>query len=288
MAFGINGHDLPLIRSYKQAKSRYDSITPIRGSNNVRPIGDRRKQHQRIEEAKRNGNGAAGMACVLYHTQCVTYYEDGTIHLQHGGYISQSTCKFIYRIAPVSDVRMDKQRDCLVVSVAGGEYKCGRDGLWLRYNEQTTGYEPFDYEPFKVTTVNRKAMREVKQQYAAFMQYAVGLGKLTQWEKPEFEGHRWSGDSEEMLDAMRGDDMDEWARAFQRLLRAAGVVKQQYDYGARMWSTTWHCDQKRVEALLARYIKKVHASEVLVREALPLGVHKKDPNHNYVRYMREV
>ena len=122
MGFGINGNDLPLIRSYGRAKEQYDAITPIRGTNNVRPLGDRRKHHQRIEVAKRNGAGAAGLACVLYNTACVTYYEDGTMHLAHDGHVTQSTCAFIERIAPVSGVRMDKQRDCLVVRVAGGEY----------------------------------------------------------------------------------------------------------------------------------------------------------------------
>jgi hypothetical protein len=32
-------------------------------------------------------------------------------------------------------------------------------------------------------------------------------------------------------------------------------------------------------------VKKAHAAQVLVREALPLGEHKKDPNHKYHREM---
>lgn len=286
MGFGINGNDLHLIRSYERAKQTYDSITPIRGTNNVRPIGDRRKHHQRIEIAKRNGAGAAGLACVLYSTACVTYYEDGTIHLAHGGYISQSTCKFIDRIAPVTAVRMDKQRDCLVVRVAGGEYKCGKDGLWLKQNE--TGYVPVDPVPFKITLVDRVAMREVKKQYAAFMQYAVGLGKLTQWDKPEINGgHLWSV-SEEMLYTMRGDDIEQWAWAYPRLLLQAGVNQQNFNYQAGYWEYKWLCDKKRLDALLTDMVKRAHGTDVLVREELPLGVHKKDPNHKYVRYIREV
>lgn len=288
MGFAINGYDLPFIRTYEQAKRMYDNIKPIRGSNNVRPLGDRRKQHQRIEEARRNGTGAAGIACVLYHTQCVTYYEDGTIHLAHGGYITQSTCKFIDRIAPVTSVRMDTQRGCLVVRVAGGEYKCGNDGLWLRYNPESTSYVPVDPVPFEVTLVNRTAMREMKKQYAAFMQYAVGLGKLTQWDKPDWDGHRWSGSSEEMLDTIRGDDIEQWAWAYPRLLLQAGSSQQSFDYQARQWEYKWVCNKQRFDTHLTHMVKKVHAKDVLVREALPLGEHKKDPNHKYVQYMREV
>jgi len=280
MGFGINGNDLPLLRSYARAKQAYDNTTPIRGSNNVRPLGDRRKQHQRIEEAPRNAAGAAGLACVLYRTACVTYYEDGTIYLAHGGYISQSTCTFIDRIAPVTAVRMDKKRDCLVVRVAGGEYQCGDDGLWLRYNPESTSYVPVDPVPFKITLVNRAAMREVKKQYAAFMQYAVGLGKLTQWDRPEVEGHRWI-DSEDLLNCMRGEDIEQWAWAYPRLLLAAGYYKQRFDYQARQWEHEWVCDKKRLDAHLTHMVKQVRAKEVLVREALPLGQHKKDPNNDY-------
>ena len=282
MSFGINGNDLPFIRSYKRAKEQYDSTTPIRGSNNVRPLGDRRKHHQqRIEEAPRNGAGAAGMACVLYRTACVTYYEDGTIYLAHGGYISQSTCRFIDRIAPVSEVRMDKKRDCLVVRVAGGEYQCGNDGLWLRYNPESTSYAPVDPVPFKITLVNRAAMREVKKQYAAFMQYAVGLGKLTQWDKPEGEGVPVN--AAELLEYMASDDMDQWAMAYRKLMWEAGSNQQNFNYQARQWEYRWVCNKKRLDAHLTHRVKKAHASEVLVSETLPLGEHKKDPNNDYRR-----
>jgi len=286
MGFGINGNDLPLLRNYGRAKQVYDAITPIRGTSNLRPLGDRRKQHQRIEVAPRNGAGAAGIACVLYRTACVTYYEDGTMHLAHDGYISQNTCRFIDRITPVSGVRMDKQRGCLVVRIAGGEYKCGKDGLWLKYDAGVdTGvaqWIPVDPEPFKVTLVNRAAMREVKKQYAAFMQYAVGLGKLTQWDRPEMEGHRWIA-SEDLLNCMRGEDIDQWAWAYPRLLLVAGFARQIFDYQARQWEYKWVCDKKRLDAHLTHMVKQVRAKEVLVREALPLGEHKKDPNHKYHR-----
>jgi len=297
MGFGINGHDLPSIRSYKQAKSRYDSIKPVRGTNNVRPLGDRRKQHQRIEEARPNFSGAAGMACVLYHTQCVTYYEDGTIHLAHGGYISQSTCKFIERIAPVTSVRMDKQRGCLVVRVAGGEYKCGKDGLWLRRptadEPPQVAHIPIDPVPFKVTTVNRTAMREMKKQHAAFMQYTIGLCKLTQWEKPDqkyqlLTVRQLETHSHDTLDIMRGDDLEKWAELYPVFVRAAGSSFTSYDYTAGRWLEHWVGNEKRLTDRLTHLIKQVHAKDVLVREALPLGEHKKDPNHKYVQYMREV
>jgi len=193
--------------------------------------------------------------------------------------VSQSTCTFIERIAPVSEVRMDKKRGCLVVRVAGGEYQCGNDGLWLKQNE--TGYVPIDPVPFKITLVNRAAMREVKKQYAAFMQYAVGLGKLTQWEKPEGEGV--GSDTDNLLSAMRSDDIEDWAMAYRKLMWGAGVERTHYDYQTNRWHSSFVCDKKRLDARLTHMVKQVHASEVLVSETLPLGQHKKDPNNNYRR-----
>jgi len=286
MGFGIDGRDLPLLRNYARAKAHHDSIVPIRNSNNLRPLGDRRKHHQRIEDG--HAGDVAGIACVLYATACVIYYEDGTIHLQHGGYVSQSTCTFIKRIAPVSGVRMDSKRGCLVVRVAGGEYQCGEDGLRLKQDE-LGGYVPVDPVPFSVTLVNRSAMREVKKQYAAFLQYAVGLAKLTQWERPGGdERFHWLGDTHGLLSAMRSDDIERWAWAYPRLMLNAGLHQSYYNSHARQMQYMWACDKKRVDSLITRLVKQEHASAVLVREALPLGVHKIDPNANYVDYIREV
>jgi hypothetical protein len=281
MSFHVNVDSLPYLRSYTQAKGRYDSTTPIRGSNNVRPLGDRKKKHMRIEEAKRNGAGAAGIACVLYNTPCVTYYEDGTLHLAHGGYISRSTIKFIARVAPVSGVHMDSARQCLVVRVAGGEYQCGNDGLWLKFTE-TGGYVPVDPEPFSVTLVDRAAMREAKRQYKEFMTYAIGLGKLTQWDKPALEpGETTYAHSDKLLDAMRSEDIDDWAWAYPRLLLQAGVAHTGWDYINKRYFAKWVCSVKRLNDTLTHLIKGTCGGEVLRREALPLGVHKRGPNAKY-------
>ena len=283
MAFHISTHDLPCLRSYIQAKSRYDGTTPIRGTT-VRPLGGRRKQHRHIEQAPRNHNGAAGIACVLYNTPCVTYYEDGSIHLQHGGYITQSTTKFIARVAPVSGVYMDSQRYCLVVRVAGGEYQCGDEGLWLKYDEATTGYKPVDPVPFDVAWVNRAAMREVKRQYKPFMTYAVGIGKLTEWAKPGLEpGETTSATTNALLLAMRSEDIDDWAWAYPRLLHRAGTTTAGYNHLNQSWCPTFVCTGKRLNDELTRMIKAERGGEVLTVEVLPLGVHKKDPNAKYRR-----
>ena len=136
--------------------------------------------------------------------------------------------------------------------------------------------------PFKITLVDLVAMREVRKQYAAFMTYAVGLGKLTQWDHPEGDGVPVG--TAELLEYMAGDDMDQWAAAYRKLMWEAGANQHRLVYGSG-WTTSWLCDKKRVDAHLTHMVKKVHASEVLVRVTLPLGEHKKDPNHKYRREM---
>jgi hypothetical protein len=84
--------DLPELHSYEQALGHYTQIKPLRGSNNVRPIcktkNGRRKKHMQI--IKRD----EAIACRLYDTDVVTFYKDGTVEFNSGGFISNTTHSF--------------------------------------------------------------------------------------------------------------------------------------------------------------------------------------------------
>jgi hypothetical protein len=84
--------DMPQLRSYEQALEHYESIKPIRGSNNLRPIcattNGRRKKHMQI--IKRDD----AIACRLYDTDVLTFYKDGTVEYYSGGYVSNTTHAF--------------------------------------------------------------------------------------------------------------------------------------------------------------------------------------------------
>ena len=84
--------DMPQLRSYEQALKHYESIKPIRGSDNLRPIcattNGRRKKHMQI--IKRDD----AIACRLYDTDVLTFYKDGVVEYYSGGYISNSTHAF--------------------------------------------------------------------------------------------------------------------------------------------------------------------------------------------------
>jgi hypothetical protein len=116
--YSINARGIRCINNYAEALARYESVTPIRGSNNNRPIGDRRKQHMRLE--KRGDE----IHAVLYHTSCVIYKPDNTTHI-NGSYSSVSTAEFITAVAPSGVVAFVKNSRVWVKVV--GDYYSSHD-----------------------------------------------------------------------------------------------------------------------------------------------------------------
>jgi len=90
--YASNITDLPTLYSYEQALKHYESIKPIRGSDNIRPIcatqNGRRKKHMQI--IKRDD----AIACRLYATDVLTFYKDGVVEYNSGTYISNTTHSF--------------------------------------------------------------------------------------------------------------------------------------------------------------------------------------------------
>ena len=90
--YATNITDLPTLYSYEKALRHYESIKPIRGSNNLRPIcatkNGRRKKHMQIIKRK------DAIACRLYDTDVLTFYKDGVVEYHSGTWISNSTHSF--------------------------------------------------------------------------------------------------------------------------------------------------------------------------------------------------
>ena len=100
--------DLPSLHSYEQARAHYESITPIRGSDDVRPIcktsNGRRKKHMRISlmQYVTPMGICPAVACILYDTPVVIFAANGDIVLDNGGYASHTTHGFISGIFAMS------------------------------------------------------------------------------------------------------------------------------------------------------------------------------------------
>jgi hypothetical protein len=162
--------------------------------------------------------------------------------------------------------------------VAGGEYKCGNEGLWL--TRGSDGYKPVEAKPFTVTKLDRKAMNEMRKKYKPFIQYVINMGKITDFERPKFVYALHS--QEEFLRVAEQENLDEWAELVPLVISKAGIVKDNYVYN-QGWSQVWICNEARVKAFIDQTIKKAHASKLFFREELEPGVYKKDINRKYVQ-----
>lgn len=90
--YSINAKQIPRISSFTEAKARWESVTPIRGTS-LRPLGDRRKQHMQIVKHDEDT-----YSCRLYYTDLVTYKSNGDVIVNFGGWNTISSRKFIERI----------------------------------------------------------------------------------------------------------------------------------------------------------------------------------------------
>ena len=92
--YATNITDLPTLYSYEQALKHYESIVPIRGSDNLRPIcatkNGRRKKHMQIIKCYVD----EAIACRLYDTNVLTFHKDGVVEYNSGTYISNTTHSF--------------------------------------------------------------------------------------------------------------------------------------------------------------------------------------------------
>jgi hypothetical protein len=91
-----NLNNLPCITSYEEAAFQFKNIKPIRGSENIRPLGNRRAKHYAIEK-----RGDA-YVCTLYGHPVITFSRDeygrGMATVNMCGYNTQTTRGFISRI----------------------------------------------------------------------------------------------------------------------------------------------------------------------------------------------
>ena len=85
------------IWDYEAAAVDYNNIVPIRGSDNVRPLGNRRNKEVQICERKLF-NGTTAYAVQYYDTDVVTFYPTGEIHVSIDGWNTYTTAQVIQAV----------------------------------------------------------------------------------------------------------------------------------------------------------------------------------------------
>jgi hypothetical protein len=90
-------HKLPCITTYEEAAFQFKNIKPLRGSENIRPLANRRAKHYSIQKHDDT------YVCTLYGHSVLTFSkdEDGSTILTINlcGYDTQTTRGFVSRIA---------------------------------------------------------------------------------------------------------------------------------------------------------------------------------------------
>lgn len=188
MAWGYGArHSVPRLRNHSAAKAHYDSVKPIRGSDNLRPLGNRRNQHVQIIE---RANGDIG--CVLYGTEVVRYYTDGRIGVNFDGWVTPTTIQIMNAVLSPSyyhDMGGIFQHDHKAVLAT---YAHGYEGVRYMHlqhdieNVFMRDYAHYGHDalvllnprPLTVHRLNRDAANNVRRDYKVFRKYVDRMMRL--------------------------------------------------------------------------------------------------------------
>lgn len=164
--FAIKTDSVPRIYSYAEAKRLYDSVTPIRGNEHIRPIGARGKQHMRIDKCE--VDGAEVYEAVLYQTPCVRWYPDGRVLVDDGGWATQSTAAFIDRVLGGANACLAYNNLCVCVG-ASMWYAIPKGGLILeRVGQQ---YQPINPPKMYTHKYNREGTKRIRMLAKPVLEY---------------------------------------------------------------------------------------------------------------------
>lgn len=158
------------LNNYEQALDWFNKTTPIRGNGcnaGVKPLGHRDRPHFQILKKEDNS-----IVCKCYQTDVVTFMPDGLIKLDSGGYMSQTTARFIYDVLGIGSCIEDHD---IIIGLYGKRHRVGYGLEMRRVNDR---YEVTKVAKSYVHTVNRKGMKKLRDEIAPFMQYLSGSIKV--------------------------------------------------------------------------------------------------------------
>ena len=305
-----NSAGLTPIGSFKEAKFEYDNTDPIRGRvEDVRPLGSNRrytdhrivKNMKSVEEAGNPlGRWQETYSARLYRTDCVEWFDDGSIEVGTGGWRSPSTQSFI-------NYTLNNRLG--TIESLGGKwyfrnykdsreyYLDGNDKRRLRFEPtgntiQTNGgmmdaynvVNPVQEYKYKA---NRKGLNALRKKYESFIEYGKNMLLIDpkidpngrDWHNNMLTYHRWRNDTAitnrtylfKQLDAFNeSGDLELAYEAVKKIGHAFG------DYKGRITSTQF----ARVFNEVLKYQFK---EEAFVATPMLIGEAFYDSNAKYFR-----
>ena len=167
---------------YLGAKTLYDTVVPIRGKPHIKPIGNRRKQHETIELFD---SDKEIYSYKLYDTHVVRLYPNGDVAIHTGGWGSQTTASFISWVT----------RNRLSGRIFNNKlWVSTYDGHWPMPDNEVVLFKPVFNGGFKLAeplmvekrSVDRAAAKEARAPYREFMSFVKTMLTLSDgWLMPE-------------------------------------------------------------------------------------------------------
>ena len=267
--------DLPTLFSYAEALAHYESITPIRGSQNLRPIctthnGRRKKHMQIIKTTYPKALGVAAtpqgaidaVACRLYDTDVITFVSNGDIIIDNGGYASNTTHSFIVGIFARG------YYDPSVYAYAKGGRTVIEVGkrlmlmddysspIVLRYTDGVLDFSP-EMATQKGYYQNRKVMGEKRKEVHKFRKFALACAKMVDPSQYRISNRGMEArNAEELYQAIV--DQDQWSDAFEYLLTCS--INSSFDYYTH--SRDLSVNTTKLNSMVDDVLKYVHCEEL--------------------------
>ena len=259
--------DMPQLRSYEQALEHYESIKPIRGSNNVRPIcattNGRRKKHMQI--IKRDD----AIACRLYDTDVLTFYKDGTVEYYSGGYVSNTTHAFASSI--FNHVYFGTKKEVTEVTIGYRKtYHVGPNQTFKMKREGDTWVAidpPKNFEYYlkrKEYNAHRKPLKE-------FEAHCIRMAKLCDPKEKQSDRYSvWEGFSNspnergwfqrERYKELTNKDTESWGELVPLILEQARTSHMKYENGSYHYNR--YFDTQKIKEAINDMVKYAFADEL--------------------------
>ena len=306
---GYNSARIKPILNYAQAKERYDKVVPIRGRDNVRPLGDKRrycwvnivKKTVSIESADHPlGQFAEVYSCAIYGRDIIDFYPSGDLVFHGESYRGVSVMNMVtYALMGLAQIG----------SMRGKWYFVNKKGQsFVIHDDKPTTFSLVDgdYQPSLndkeyIYRLNRKEMNGLRKQHKKFLDYACtalgmddnlgnvdGLKKVKEylklkqidlipafnWNiKPDFKSNRAS-----VIKAL--DDFNESGDlelAYNLMQLFAGIAGR---YSYRTSQT--HCSPQELKKFFDEFLKHHYRDKLFVKEEVEVGKAFHDSNKKYV------
>ena len=285
---GSATHGLHAVNTYADAQIKYDTTKEIRGSANVRPLGDRRYGHTaNIVSSSPADTNPDYYAAKLYNTDCIKWLrpDDGIerVIVSVGKWPTKTTCMFLDKTMPYT---LGAVLSRFIIRVNG--WPVPREGLLtLEFREDK--WQAADAQVEVVHKINRTKANEVRKRFKDFKNWLHGMLSLREGtfeevdpRMPIFNVTATALDPATVIAFMSAPDSDpekydKYNKVMMWGARNYGNTRYVKTGGTGgtfpgPYKYTRFFTMKQFDLMLL----KLHAEEVLVVEELPYGVVKAD------------